>query len=172
MRASAQATRSRAARHPLTPAFVGIIIFKYLKASAFLLIGLEALRIARLPNHSEPLEVARFLGVTARSRVMQDVARVVAALTSGQVRAIGAAAILIALVFAAEGTLLAARVWWATYMTIILTALGIPPEILEIAKRPGSVRRYVLLAVNVAILIYLWRKRNEFRTEEASPPRR
>ena len=79
-----------------------------------------------------------------------------AALTSRQVRAIGAASILIGLVFAAEGTLLATRIWWATYFTIVLTALGIPPEIVEIAKRPGSARRYLLLAVNVAILVYLW----------------
>jgi uncharacterized membrane protein (DUF2068 family) len=154
-------------RPPLTAGFIGIIVFKYLKAAAFLLLGLVALRIARLPHHSEPLEIARFLGVTERSRVVQDVSAVVGALTSGQVRAIGAAAFLIGLVFAAEGTLLATRVWWATYFTIVLTALGIPPELVEIAKRPGSVRRYLLLAVNVAILIYLWRRRNEFRYRES-----
>ena len=156
-------------RPPLTPGFIGIIVFKYLKCAAFLLLGLVALRVARLPRHSEPLEIARYLGVTERSRVVQDVSKVLDALTSRQVEAIGVASILIGLVFAAEGSFLAARVWWATYFTIVLTALGIPPEIIEIAKRPGSVRRYLLLAVNVAILIYLWRRRNEFRTE-TSPP--
>jgi uncharacterized membrane protein (DUF2068 family) len=150
----------------LTAGFIGIIVFKYLKCAAFLLIGLVALRIARLPRHSEPLEAARYLGVTERSRVVQDVSKVLDALTSRQVRAIGAASILIALVFAAEGSLLAARVWWATYFTIVLTALGIPPEVIEIAKRPDSARRYLLLAVNIAILIYLWRRRNEFRVRE------
>jgi len=153
-------------RPPLTPGFIGIIVFKFIKASAFLLLGAAALRIGRLPNHSEPLEVARFLGVTERSRVVQDVSAVLAALTSRQVQVIGAASILIGLVFAAEGTLLAARIWWATYFTIVLTALGIPPEIVEIAKRPGSARRYLLVAVNVAILVYLWRRRNEFKTSE------
>jgi hypothetical protein len=44
-----------------------------------------------------------------------------------------------------------------------LTALGIPPELIEIAKRPGSVRRYLLLAINLAILAYLWRRRNDFK---------
>lgn len=155
-------------RPKLTPGFIGIIVFKYLKAAAFLLLGLVALRIARLPNHSEPLEIARFLGVTERSRVVQDVSAVLAALTSRQVRVIGAASMLIGLVFAAEGTLLATRVWWATYFTIVLTTLGIPPEIVEIARRPGSVRRYLLLAINVAILVYLWRRRNEFKTESRS----
>jgi len=37
------------------------------------------------------------------------------------------------------------------------------PEILEIVKRPHSARRYVLLAINAAILYYLWRKKDEFR---------
>lgn len=161
MRVSSQTPRPR-----LTPAFIGIIVFKYLKAAAFLLLGAEALRLAHLPTHSEPLEVARFLGVYERTRVVQDVSAVVAALTSRQVQALAAAAILIGLVFAAEGTLLAARIWWATYLTIVLTALGIPPELVEIAKHPGSARRYVLLAVNLAILIYLWTRRNEFRTRE------
>jgi uncharacterized membrane protein (DUF2068 family) len=161
MRVSSETPRSR-----LTPGFIGIIVFKYLKAAAFLLLGAVALRLAHLPTHSEPLEVARFLGVYERTRVVQDVSAVVAALTSRQVQALGAAAILIGLVFAAEGTLLAARIWWATYFTIVLTALGIPPELVEIAKHPGSARRYVLLAVNVAILVYLWTRRNEFRTRE------
>jgi uncharacterized membrane protein (DUF2068 family) len=151
-------------RPRLTPGFIAIIVFKYAKAAAFLLLGAVALRIARLPNHSEPMEIARFLGVSEGKMIVQHLSAVLAALTSRQVGAIGAALILIGLVFAAEGTLLAMRMWWATYMTIVLTALGIPPELLEIARRPGSGRRYLLLAVNVAILVYLWKRRNEFRT--------
>jgi uncharacterized membrane protein (DUF2068 family) len=151
-------------RPRLTPGFVAIIIFKYAKAAAFLLLGAAALRIARLPNHSEPMEIARFLGVSEGKMVIQHLSAVLAALTSRQVGAIGAASILIGLVFAAEGTLLAMRIWWAPYLTIVLTGLGIPPELLEIARRPGSGRRYLLLAVNVAILVYLWKRRNEFRT--------
>jgi uncharacterized membrane protein (DUF2068 family) len=151
-------------RPRLSPGFIGIIIFKYVKAAAFLLLGAAALRIARLPHHSEPMEIARFLGVSEGKMVIQHLSAVLAALTSRQVGAIGAALILIGLVFAAEGTLLAMRMWWATYFTLILTALGIPPELLEIARRPDSGRRYLLLAVNVAILVYLWKRRNEFRT--------
>ena len=69
--------------------------------------------------------------------------------------------------FAAEGTLLAMRIPWAPYFTIVLTALGIPPELIEIARRPEQRRRYLLLAVNLAILAYLWRRRNEFRSSAA-----
>jgi len=151
-------------RPRLSPGFIAIIIFKYAKAAAFLLLGAVALRIARLPHHSEPMEIARFLGVSEGRMIVRHLSEVLAALTSRQVGAIGAALILIGLVFAAEGTLLAMRMWWATYLPIVLTALGIPPELLEIARRPGSSRRYLLLAVNVAILVYLWKRRNEFRT--------
>ena len=95
---------------------------------------------------------------------MQHLSQVLDAMTSGQVEAIAAALILIALVFAAEGTALAMRIPWAPYFTIVLTALGIPPELIEIARRPESFRRYAFLAVNAAILVYLWKRRNEFRT--------
>src|SRR4030095_2461624 len=123
-----------------------------------------------LPPHWEPMEIARFLGVNTRSVIVQHLSFVLGALTSRQVQAIGAAAVLIGLVFAAEGLLLAmrgvragVRCRGAPSLTIVLTALGIPPEVIEIARRPGSARRYGLLAVNVAILIYIWKRRNEFR---------
>jgi len=151
-------------RPRLSAGFLWIIVFKFAKSASFFLLGAVALRIARLPHHSEPLEVARLLGVNSRSVLVQHLSMILSAMTTRQVEAIGAACFLIGLVFAAEGILLAARVPWAPYFTIVLTALGIPPEIIEIARRPESVRRYALLAINVAILVYLWRRRNEFRS--------
>ena len=156
-----------APRAPLSTGFLGIIVFKYAKAAAFLVIGAAALRLAHLPHHSEPIEIAHLLGVSGRNVIVQHLSFLLAALTSRQVEAIGAAALLIALVVLAEGTLLAMRVPWAPYFTIVLTALGIPAEVIEIARRPGSARRYGLLAVNVAILFYLWKRRNEFRSPKA-----
>jgi uncharacterized membrane protein (DUF2068 family) len=154
-------------RPKLSPGFVWIIVFKCVKAAAFLLIGAAVLHIARLPRHSEALEIAHFLGAHTREVLVQHLSQVLDAMTSGQVEAIAAALILIALVFAAEGTALAMRIPWAPYFTIVLTALGIPPELIEIARRPESFRRYALLAVNAAILVYLWKRRNEFRKPAA-----
>jgi uncharacterized membrane protein (DUF2068 family) len=155
---SAELPRAR-----LTPGFVAIIVFEYAKLAAFLLLGGAALRTARLPEGSGPLEIARLLGAHRQGPLVRHVAAALSALTSGQIEAIGAAAILIGLVFGTEGTLLALRVWWAPYFTIVLTALGIPLELVEIVKRPASERRYLLLAVNAAILVYLWTRRNDFR---------
>jgi uncharacterized membrane protein (DUF2068 family) len=154
-------------RPKLSAGFIWIIAFKCVKATAFLVIGAAALHLARLPRHSGPLEIAHFLGAHTTEIVVQHVSQILDALSSGQIQAIGAASILIALVFAAEGTALALRIPWAPYFTIVLTALGIPAELVEIARRPESYRRYALLAVNVAILVYLWKRRNEFRTPAA-----
>ena len=152
-------------RGKLSGGFVWIIVFKYIKAVSFLFLGIVALRLARFPH--EPLRLARWLGVDERKEIVQRTASVLSALSPFQIHAIAVACLVIAVVFAAEGTCLWLRFPWATYFTIGLTALGIPPEVIEITRRPQSVRRYVLLAVNVAILVYLWRRRNEFR--DAAP---
>jgi uncharacterized membrane protein (DUF2068 family) len=152
-------------RPKLTAGFIGIIVFKYAKAVAFLVLGAAVLRIAHLARQSEPLQVARFLGVDERKLIVQHLSAFLSAFTPGQVRAAGVAAVVIGLVFAAEGTCLLLRIWWAPYFTIVLTALGIPPELIEIARRPASGRRYLLLAINAAILVYLWKRRNDFRTK-------
>jgi uncharacterized membrane protein (DUF2068 family) len=154
-------------RPRLTPGFVGIIVFKYVKCAAFLLVGGVVLRIAHLSARSGPMLIARAVGVEETRVTMRDLASLLSAFTPGQVQALGLAAILIGLVFGAEGTCLALRLWWAPYLTILLTAAAIPAELYEIARRPESLRRYVLLAINVAILVYLWGRRNDFRRTEA-----
>jgi uncharacterized membrane protein (DUF2068 family) len=158
------ATPVRTAALPrLTPGLVGIVAFKYAKCAAFLLVGAAALRIARLPDHSEPLEIARALGVYEGRVTVRHLAALLAPFTPGEVEAIGLAAILIGLVFGAEGTCLAARIWWAPYLTIALTAAALPVETSEMATHPGRLRGYALFAANAAILVYLWGRRNDFR---------
>src|SRR5262245_26351678 len=125
-------------RPKLTAGFVGIIVFKYLKCAAFLLIGIAALRIAHFERGSEALQIARFFGVDEGRVSVRYLASLIAAFTPGQVRAIGLASIFVGLVFAAEGTCLLLRLWWAPYFTIVLTAIAIPVAIVEIAKRALS----------------------------------
>jgi uncharacterized membrane protein (DUF2068 family) len=139
---------------------------------SFLFLGIVVLHVAKVPRGFEPLHIARLLGVDEHKEVVQRTATVLSALSPFQIHAIAVACLAIGLVFAAEGTLLWMRLPWATYFTIGLTALGIPFELVEIVKRPQSIRRYALLAVNVAILIYLWRRRNEFRDGAEKRPKR
>ena len=143
----------------LSGGFLAIIIFKYFKAVVFLLVAIAALKLSRADPFPTAEEVARFF----RSSPENELIRVFSHLTPGLALGIGFASLFVSLVFGVEASLLAARVWWSTYFTIVLTALGIPLEIFEIFRRPSGLRRYLLLGVNVAILLYLWRRRNEFR---------
>lgn len=163
-------SRHAAHKKRLSAGFLAVILFKYLKAAAFLLVGIAVLRFVRLSAHGAPMEIAEFLNVNPERENVQRLSAFFSEITPGQVQAIGAAAVAIGLIFAAEGTLLAVRIWWATYFTIILTALGIPLEIYEIFGRPTQLRNYVFLAVNAAILLFLWRRRNEFRAREGRDP--
>lgn len=147
----------------MTGGFIAIIAFKYFKAFFFLLLGVGALRIARMPAVPSAEQIARFFRFDPESELVRRAAEILRELTPGQTIGLGLIAIVIGSVFATEGTFLAVRIWWSTYFTIVLTAMGIPLEIFEIARGPGHLRRYVLLAVNLAILVYLWARRNEFR---------
>ncbi len=146
-------------------AYLAIVVFKYAKLAAFLVFGAAALRISRLPSGSLAEEAAGLLGAHAKSPLVQSLASALSALSQGEIRALGAAAILLGLVFGTEGTLLALRVWWAPYLTVVLTALALPIELLEIARHPASLQDYLLFAANVAILVYLWRRKDDFRPE-------
>jgi len=153
----------------LTAGYLAIIAFKYAKFAAFLVLGAAALRAARLPPGSIAQEAVHFFGAHENSPLVQQLASALSALTPVEIKALGSASILLGLVFGTEGTLLALRVWWAPYLTVVITALGLPYEILEIARRPDSLRRYLLLAANAAVLIYLWKRKDDFRPEAPAP---
>src|SRR6266571_5161070 len=143
----------------LSGGFVAIIVFKYFKAAVFILVAIAAVRLARIDPFPSAEEIARFF----RSSPENELIRALSHVTPHQALGFGFVSLFVAAVFATEATLLAAHIWWSTYFTITLTALGIPLEIYEIFQRPASVRRYVILLVNAVILLYLWRRRNEFR---------
>jgi uncharacterized membrane protein (DUF2068 family) len=161
-------TRTHSRRKPpMTPGFIAIIVFKYLKGVLFFMLGIGALRIARLPDVPNAVQIARFFRSDPEGELVRRVAEILRELTPGQTISIGVIALVVGLVFTMEATFLSFRIWWSTYFTIVLTAMGIPLEVYEILRRPASVRRYALLAINAAILIFLWARRNEFRGELA-----
>ena len=143
----------------LSGGFLAIIVFKYFKAVIFLLVAIAALSLSRIDPFPTAEQVARFFRSSPENELVRGFSR----LTPGLAMGIGLISLFVAAVFGTEATLLAARVWWSTYFTIALTAFGIPLEVFEILRRPSGLRRYLLLAVNAAILLYLWRRRNEFR---------
>jgi uncharacterized membrane protein (DUF2068 family) len=116
------------------------------------------------------MEFARFLNANPGRESVQRLSQFFEEITPGQGRAIGAAALAIGSIFAAEASFLLARIWWATYFTIFLTLLGIPLELVEIWHRPHHERGWYFLIINIAILVFLWRRRNEFRDRLGAAP--
>jgi uncharacterized membrane protein (DUF2068 family) len=159
---------SRSKHGRMTGGFVAIIAFKWLKGLAFVVFGIAALKLSRAPVMPSAIQIAKYLSVSRENELVHRVADLIANVTPKQAVAAGIASLVIATVFFVEGALLAARLWWSTFFTIALTAMGIPLELYEIAHRPESLRRWALLAVNSAILIYLWMRRNEFRAGATS----
>lgn len=113
---------------------------------------------------------ARFLNANPERESIQRLSQFFEEITPGQGQAIGAAALAIGSIFAAEASFLLARIWWATYFTIFLTLLGIPLELTEIWHKPHHLRAWYFLIINVAILVFLWRRRNEFRDQLRETP--
>jgi len=153
----------------LTGLFIAIIAFKFLKAAALVFVGVVVLRFVHVTRYGAPMEFARFLNAGSDRESIRWLSTFFDHITTGQREALGAAALMIGAVFAGEGLLLLARIWWATYFTIGITLLGIPIEVLEIWRKPHLFRGWVYLVINVAILAYLWRRRNEFRDEFSGP---
>ncbi len=147
----------------LSPGFVAIIVFKLIKGTVFLLFGIATLRLLRSGTLPSARELAHFLAVSPENELIRKLAEAIRGITPRQATGIAVGSLVASAVFFAEATFLAARIWWSPYFTILLTASGIPFEIWEILHRPWGFRRYLLLVVNVAILWFLWERRNEFR---------
>jgi uncharacterized membrane protein (DUF2068 family) len=163
-------SKSKRAHGRISGGFIAVIAFKCLKGLAFVVFGIAALKLSRARVMPSAVEIANFLSVSKENELVHRVADVIANVTPRQATAAGLASLFVALVFFVEGALLAFRLWWSTYFTIALTAMGIPLELYEIAHRPESIRRWALLAVNLAILGFLWYRRNEFRKEQKTAP--
>jgi uncharacterized membrane protein (DUF2068 family) len=78
-----------------------------------------------------------------------------------KLRELGFGTFLYAALFATEGTGLLLRKLWAEYLTIFITTSFIPLEVYEMVHH-GSVLKAIVIAANVAIVVYLvWRLRRD-----------
>jgi len=83
-----------------------------------------------------------------------------------QLEAIRIGTFLYALLYLVEGVGLLMRKHWAEYFTVIATGSGIPLEVYEIWKKL-TVLRVAILAINVAIVVYLVYQLARVRKEKA-----
>jgi uncharacterized membrane protein (DUF2068 family) len=136
---------------------LGFRIIGALKLATALLLGAAGFGIFRLLNKDLGEVVEHFvsrLHLDPENRLVQEAVSRVSGVDRTQLKALGAGTFFYAVLELVEGTGLLLQRHWAEYLTVIATALLLPPEIYEIARKASALRVAVLL-VNLAILVYL-----------------
>ena len=141
-----------------------IIAFK-----AFKSVTLTALGIVLLTTrHTDPVDVLMRFAIAVHlpltSRLFDRALALVNSLTITRPIALAITAFGYAALMGMEGVALYHRKPWARWFTIIATSSLIPIEVYEIVRELHPIRVFVLLA-NIAIVIYLMRRKDLFRDE-------
>jgi uncharacterized membrane protein (DUF2068 family) len=133
---------------------IAIGVFKLLQASAFVLLGIGAIRLL----HQNLMQVAEHYILALRfnpeGRFVNLILEKVAQINPRDIRRISAVIFAIAALDALEGTGLVLEQAWAEFVTLILTASFLPLEIYEILRRMTWIRVSLTL-INLAVVIYL-----------------
>jgi uncharacterized membrane protein (DUF2068 family) len=139
-----------------------IVAFKVVKVVALLTAGALLLRYAHRDPVSVLVDLATAVHVPLTSRLFAQALEVAMSLTPGRQIAVASTAFGYAGLLATEAVGLTLRRGWARWFTIAITASFLPIEILEIARRPGSLLRILTFVVNIAIVIFLYRRKEDF----------
>jgi len=138
-----------------------IVAFKAFKSVTLAALGITLLATRR----TDPLDVLFRLALAVHlpvtSRLFDRALLWATGLTVAKQTAIGLTALGYAALMGTEGLGLYMRKPWARWFTVIATGSLVPIEIYEIIRAPHLIRVAVLLA-NLAVVLYLWRRREVF----------
>jgi uncharacterized membrane protein (DUF2068 family) len=138
-----------------------IVAFKAFKSVTLAVLGASLLTA----RHTDPVDAlvrtALTLHVPLTSRMFERALTSVSSLTVARQTALAVTAFAYAALMGAEGVALYLRKPWARWFTIIATSSLIPIEVYEITRELHPLRVIVLIA-NIAIVVYLWRRKDIF----------
>jgi uncharacterized membrane protein (DUF2068 family) len=138
-----------------------IIGFKAFKATTLTVVGVALL----VTRHADPVDLVVRLALAVHlpltSALLGKALTFALGLTVGKQIALGITALAYAVLMGAEGIALYLRKPWARWFTIGATSSLIPIELYEIVREPRAMRILILLA-NVAVVIYLYRRKELF----------
>jgi uncharacterized membrane protein (DUF2068 family) len=143
-----------ASSRPKSPTLLLIALFKLTKGVLLLIVAFGA---HKLLHRDLAVTVAHWvdtLRVDPDNRYIHRLLAHLLAVTPAQLRAASVGTFVYSGLLLTEGVGLLLRKRWAEYFTIITTAGLIPLEIYEIVHHL-TVAKVVILAVNVAIVVYL-----------------
>ncbi|MDR3386224.1 MAG: DUF2127 domain-containing protein [Rudaea sp.] len=151
------ADRGPAPTQPATHrALAWIAVFKLFKAAALLTLAAATLHLLEPGALDRQVKRLRELPLAAGWQPMMHAIDWLTQLSQRKIAVAAALACAYALLYAIEGVGLWLRKRWAEYLTTVATATLIPFEIWELT-RSVSLLKVAALAINVAIVIYLYR---------------
>jgi uncharacterized membrane protein (DUF2068 family) len=155
--------------HPPESATRGYRLIGALKLATALLLAAAGLGIFRLLHTDLGTALEHYasrLRLDPENRLVQETIGRVSGLDEAHLKAIGAGTFFYAVLETIEGVGLLLRRHWAASLTVIATALLLPPELYEIYRKVSVMRVSVLIA-NLVILGYLIFKLGQERRERA-----
>jgi len=166
LHASAKSASSREG----TTTLLVIALFKLVKGLLLLAVGVGAIRLLHRDVAETVMRWIDVLRVDPDNRLIHRLLTHVLWASPNQLRALSVGTFVFAGLYLTEGTGLLLRKKWAEYFTIITTAGLIPLAIYEMARHLTAAK-VAVLAVNVAIVVYLVVRVRRRRAGELQPPR-
>lgn len=151
---------------------LGIALFKLVKASLLVVLGIAAVSLGRQHETWSTLQVwVQEVGIDPnRPWVARAIAKI-ADLDQRRLQELSVGTFVYAAVFLVEGTGLLLHKTWAEYLTILVTASFIPFEIYEMVHKPSALKALGIV-LNAAIVIYLIVRRWREHRNSERPSRR
>jgi uncharacterized membrane protein (DUF2068 family) len=131
-----------------------IALFKLTKGIILVFVGVGALKLLHRDVAAVVDHWVDILRVDPDNRYIHRLLTHILAVTPAQLKAASAGTFIYAALLLTEGAGLLLQKRWAEYFTIITTAGLIPLEIYELVHRLTTAK-IVILAINVAIVVYL-----------------
>jgi uncharacterized membrane protein (DUF2068 family) len=131
-----------------------IAAFKLFKGVALLAVAIGALKLLHKDVASEVEHWINFLRADPHNHYISKLLAKLGLLDDRRLKELSVGTFFYSALLITEGIGLALRQRWAEYFTIISTALLLPLEVLEIARRV-SFARVALFLVNIAVVTYL-----------------
>ncbi len=134
-----------------------IAVFKLLKAAGLIAVGVGAISMRHADSDSSLRHWIDAFAVDPHGKYLTEILAKLTSLHARELREIGVACLLYALVFVVEGLGLLGRRMWAEVMTVIVTLSFIPLEIYELVHHT-TLAKVAVLIINILVALYLLRR--------------
>jgi uncharacterized membrane protein (DUF2068 family) len=131
-----------------------IAVFKLCKAVILIVIGLGALRLVHRDIQQAASSFLNHFRADPDNRLLHGIIAKLTTLSPAKLEWLGVGSFAYAALFLTEGVGLLLQKRWAEWLTVVSGASLIPFEIYELFHH-AHWRRFMVLAINIAIVIYL-----------------